>query len=64
MNKKNAEASDIAALVSHGVYQYVRLPKDFRFEGDRVQVRKFRDGVILKPFPASQSKPAKQSRSK
>ena len=64
MRKKGEEGWDTAALVTHGMYQYVRLPKELRFEGDRVQVRKFRNGVILKPLRANQAKPTKQSRSK
>ena len=48
--KKKQEESDVAALVIHGVYQYVRLPKDFRFAGDRVQIERHRNGVILTPL--------------
>jgi len=52
--KDEDENSNTAALVCHGIYQYVRLPKEFRFEGDRVQIRKYRGGVILTPLPASE----------
>jgi virulence-associated protein VagC len=56
VNKKKG-TSATAALVCHGVYQYVRLPKHFRFAGDKVQISKSRDGVILKPLPANGSEP-------
>jgi virulence-associated protein VagC len=51
MSKKK-EASGTAALVCHGVYQYVRLPRDFRFEGDQVEIERYRNGVLLKPLAA------------
>lgn len=47
---KPKELSGTAALVSHGVYQYVRLPKEFRFEGEQVEIRKYQNGVVLKPL--------------
>ena len=63
MNKKK-ETAATAALVCHGVYQYVRLPKEFRFAGDEVQISKSRDAVILKPLPANESKRVKKTASK
>lgn len=44
----------VAKLFRNGRSQAVRLPKEFRFEGDRVRVRKVPEGVLLeamKPTP-------------
>jgi len=38
-----------AKLFMHGGSQAVRLPKEFRFEGQEVMVRKEGDAVILTP---------------
>ena len=38
-----------AKLFAHGGSQAVRLPKEFRFEGKEVTVRKDGDAVILGP---------------
>lgn len=38
-----------AKLFSHGGSQAVRLPKEFRFEGVEVRIRKDGDKVILEP---------------
>jgi virulence-associated protein VagC len=38
-----------AKLVRHGVYQYIRLPKEFQFEGDQVEIDKYRNGLVIKP---------------
>ena len=38
-----------AKLFRHGGSQAVRLPKDFRFEGDEVTIRREGDRVILEP---------------
>jgi antitoxin VapB len=40
----------IARLFKNGRSQAVRLPKEFRFEGDRVRVRRFGRGVLLEPI--------------
>lgn len=40
----------VAKLFKNGRSQAVRLPKEFRFEGDRVRVRKVKDGVLLEPI--------------
>ena len=37
------------AIVSNGQSQAVRLPKEFRFLGDKVFVKKWGNGVILLP---------------
>ena len=44
------EIAATAKLVRHGVYQYVRLPKEFQFEGDLVQIRRYQSGVLLLPL--------------
>ncbi len=33
--------------------QAVRLPKEFRFDGDRVYIKRVGDAIILLPFPAT-----------
>lgn len=38
-----------AKLFTHGGSQAVRLPKEFRFEGGEVRIRKEGDKVILEP---------------
>jgi antitoxin VapB len=38
-----------AKIFWSGRSQAVRLPKDFRFEGDAVRVRRHGNGVILEP---------------
>jgi antitoxin VapB len=38
-----------AKIFKHGGSQAVRLPKEFRFEVDEVDIRKEGDAVILKP---------------
>ena len=44
-NPKPAEAK----LFWNGRSQAVRLPKEFRFEGDHVRVRRVGEGVLLEP---------------
>jgi antitoxin VapB len=44
-NSKSAEAK----LFWNGRSQAVRLPKEFRFEGDRVHVRRVGKGVLIEP---------------
>jgi antitoxin VapB len=41
--------SNIAKLFQNGRSQAVRLPKEFRFEGDRVRIRRVGNGVLLEP---------------
>ncbi len=38
-----------AKLFMNGRSQAVRLPKEFRFEGDEVRIRRLGDAVILEP---------------
>lgn len=42
--------SGIAKLFRNGRSQAVRLPKEFRFDGDRVRVRRVPEGVLLQPM--------------
>jgi antitoxin VapB len=42
--------TDIAKLFQNGRSQAVRLPREFRFEGDRVRVRRVPGGVLLEPL--------------
>jgi antitoxin VapB len=42
--------SQIAKLFLNGRSQAVRLPKEFRFPGDRVRIRKTGSGVLLQPI--------------
>jgi antitoxin VapB len=38
-----------AKLFRNGRSQAVRLPKEFRFEGDEVRIRRVGNGVLLEP---------------
>jgi len=40
----------VAALFTNGGSQAVRLPKEFRFDGDAVRIRREGDAVILEPL--------------
>ena len=40
-----------AKLFWNGRSQAVRLPKEFRFEGDQVRIRRMGAGVLLEPVP-------------
>jgi antitoxin VapB len=42
--------TNIAKLFQNGRSQAVRLPKEFRFEGDRVRIKRAGQGVLLEPF--------------
>jgi len=42
---------DIAKLFSNGRSQAVRLPKEYRFPGDRVRIKRHGSGVLLEPLP-------------
>jgi antitoxin VapB len=41
---------EIAKLFRNGRSQAVRLPRQFRFKGDRVRVRRIGNGVVLEPI--------------
>ena len=40
----------VAKIFQHGGSQAVRLPKEFRFEGNEVFIEKHGENVILKPL--------------
>lgn len=40
---------ETAKLFRNGRSQAVRLPREFRFQGDRVRIRRVADGVLLQP---------------
>lgn len=42
--------TDIAKLFRNGRSQAVRLPREFRFEGDQVRIRRVAQGVLLEPL--------------
>ena len=42
--------SGVAKLFRNGRSQAVRLPREFRFEGDQVRIRKVAEGVLLEPL--------------
>jgi antitoxin VapB len=42
--------STTAKLFQNGRSQAVRLPREFRFHGDRVRVRRLGRGVLLEPL--------------
>ncbi|MBB6251530.1 antitoxin [Nitrospirillum iridis] len=44
---------DTAKLFWSGRSQAVRLPKDFRFEGEEVRIRRHGNAVILEPIANS-----------
>ena len=46
-----------AKIFKHGGSQAVRLPKEFRFEVDEVDIRKEGDAVILRPTAARKRTP-------
>ena len=54
-----AQSAD-AKLFWNGRSQAVRLPKEFRFEGDRVRVSRMGAGVLLEPLPTGRKKSAEQ----
>jgi antitoxin VapB len=47
--------SNVAKLFQNGSSQAVRLPREFRFEGDRVRIRRAGHGVLLEPLVADPS---------
>jgi antitoxin VapB len=42
--------SGVAKLFLNGRSQAVRLPREFRFEGDEVRIRRVPQGVLLEPI--------------
>lgn len=49
MKTQHSVSGKTAKLFQNGKSQAVRLPKEFRFEGDEVYIRKQGDDVILSP---------------
>ena len=45
-----------AKLFRNGRSQAVRLPREFRFEGDAVRIKRFGEGVLLEPVISDTSK--------
>lgn len=43
----------LAKLFTNGRSQAVRLPREFRFAGDRVRVRRAGHGILLEPVVTS-----------
>jgi antitoxin VapB len=43
-------AMETAKLFRNGRSQAVRLPKEFRFEGDRVYIKRVGNAVVLLPY--------------
>ena len=48
-SKKSDAAPRTAKLFQNGRSQAVRLPKEFRFEGTEVRIRRTKKGVLLEP---------------
>jgi antitoxin VapB len=48
--------SGVAKLFRNGRSQAVRLPREFRFEGDEVRVRRVPEGVLLEPVVSDTAK--------
>jgi antitoxin VapB len=46
----------VAKLFRNGRSQAVRLPREFRFEGDRVRIRWTDQGVLLEPLISDAAK--------
>jgi antitoxin VapB len=42
--------TNVAKLFQNGRSQAVRLPREFRFEGDCVRIRRVAGGVLLQPL--------------
>ena len=45
-----------ARLFKNGASQAVRLPKEFRFAGDRVRISRRGDGVLIEPLKKRDAK--------
>lgn len=43
----------IAKLFQNGQSQAVRLPKEFRFDGDKVFIKRVGNAIVLLPYQAS-----------
>ena len=49
MADSKRSVAETAKVFTHGGSQAVRLPKEFRFDGSEVRIRKDGDRVILEP---------------
>ena len=49
----NMSKSGTAKLFRNGRSQAVRLPREFRFAGDQVHIRRVADGILLQPIVQS-----------
>jgi antitoxin VapB len=58
--ENKVKAAD-AKLFWNGRSQAVRLPKEFRFDGDRVRVSRLGAGVLLQPVDETQSDAKKET---
>lgn len=45
----SSEKVQYAKLFRNGSSQAVRLPKEFRFDGDKVRIRRVKRGILLEP---------------
>jgi antitoxin VapB len=50
---KDQELSRFAKLFQNGSSQAVRLPREFRFKGDKVRIRRMGASVVLEPVVQS-----------
>jgi antitoxin VapB len=56
MEKRNSKEEVRAKLFTNGRSQAVRLPREFRFEGKEVRVRRALGGVLLEPIQDGNSR--------
>ena len=49
-------STKVAKLFKNGRSQAVRLPREFRFSGDRVRIRRVKEGVLLEPMATDVAK--------
>ena len=54
--KTASKTSSDAKLFWNGRSQAVRLPKEFRFEGDRVRISRVGKGVLLEPVKVQETR--------
>jgi len=57
MKQKSVSATAEAKLFWNGRSQAVRLPKEFRFKGDSVNIRRVEGGVLLEAKPEMRQSP-------
>ena len=59
-NASNKTKPKNAKLFWNGRSQAVRLPKEFRFEGDEVRVTRMGAGVLIEPLPSVEKETPEQ----